>query len=275
MVVIGCVLVAISIQGFLLPNSIFPGGITGFAAVLQQFIPLPLGVLVGLANVPVFLLAMATFGPAMPARSVVSVVVLSLVVSVAEVLPPLTDDRLLAVVIGGALFGVGVGLVILQGTTTGGTDMLAAVIHKRIPAITIGQGLLFIDSLVIGFSVLTSGQVEVGLYSALTIFVIAQIADRAITGPSSTKAVYIITHQPKLVSQHILREMDRGLTILDGHGGFSGVQQPVLLTLLRKQQLAALKKAVHTIDPAAFVFVTQVNEVLGEGFGKNIFEQHS
>lgn len=179
---------------------------------------------------------------------------------------PVTGDLLLAAISGGALVGMGSGLIFRQGATAGGTDLVARILHHLFPSVTVGNYLFSFDFLVVIASVFAFGNYELGLYAAVSIFVISRVVDTVIFGVDQTKAVYIISRESDRIAERILNELNRGVTELKGVGKFTRLERNILLSVMRPKNVVQVKKIVQRIDPRAFVFISDVKDVMGEGF---------
>ena len=263
-IVVGCVLGALAFPMFLIPNAIAPGGLTGIATIFNHLFQTPVGLVSLALNVPLFILGYRSMGKIFAFRSLIATILFSLFI---DILPaaPVTRDPLLGSIFGGVLAGVGLGLILRGGATTGGSDMVARMIHARFPHISVGFILLFLDVCV----VITAGFVihaEYALYALICIFLAARLIDFVLQGLSRQKACYVICHHPEEVKKDLMEKLNRGITVLQAQGGYSGKERPVLLCLLSAQEVVQLKTIVRQADARAFVFITDAYEVLGEGF---------
>ena len=265
-IVLGCIIGGIAYPLFLVPNSIAPGGLSGLAMVLNHLFHWPVGMTSLLMNIPLFLIGYKAMGKVFVWRSLVATVLFSLAIDAIK-LQPMTVDPLLGTLYGGLLLGVGLGLILRGGATTGGTDMIARMVHKKMPFITVGAFLLMIDCLVVILAGVVMGTTE-GLYALICIFVSSKVIDMVLAGFSSNKACFIITPKWEQVTERILHDMDRGVTQLTARGAYSGEERPVVLCVTSRQEVARLKDIVREADEKAFMFVTETHEALGEGFSK-------
>ncbi len=265
-IVVGCVLGGLAFPLFLVPNSIAPGGLTGLATILHHLFDTPVGTTSLLMNVPLFIISYKTLGGGFAFRSLIATLLFSLSIDFIPV-SAVTNDPLLASVFGGVLVGFGLGLILRGGATTGGTDMVARMIHERFPHITVGMFLLFIDCLVVllaGFFI----EIEYALYAFICLYVASKVIDVIMMGFTKEKACYIITANTEEIKSTIMHTMDRGLTVLSAEGGYSGQKRPVLLCVISAQEVGRMKAIVRSIDQNAFMFISDAHEVLGEGFQK-------
>lgn len=284
-IVIGCIIAAIAIDVFLVPYKIAPGGLTGLATILFHItsVGIPVGTLILILNVPLFLGGFRFIGKRFIVKTLFSTVLLSAFIDLFEpftqrfinqYLDKVTDvpygsNLLLYCVIGGFVMGIGLGLVFRAGATTGGTDLAAKILHRFIPHFTVGQILLVIDGLVVLLAAIAFKSFLLGLYATVAIYISSKVIDTILEGVNYAKAVFIISDQADLISQKVMREIDRGVTGLSGTGMYTGTEKRVLLCVLERTQIPKLKELVKDVDPKAFVVMTDVREVLGEGFKKN------
>ena len=264
LVVLGTLLGGVSFNGFFLPYDIAPGGVTGISTVLASFLPLGVGLLSFLINVPLFLLGWRTVGWRFAVRSFIAMLLLSLFI---DVLPSgdLSGNVMLAAIFGGLLLGVGLGMVVRGGATTGGTDMAAKMLHERISFVSIPAILLAIDGVVVLVAAMVFGA-EAGLWALISLFVSSYAMDMVIKGFNTAMQFMIITNHADEIIRRIHGELDRGCTRLMAQGTYSGRNVGTLICVLSRMEAPQLKKIVAEVDPKAFVTVCNVNEALGEGF---------
>ena len=264
LIVLGTLIAGWSFGSFFLPHDIAPGGVTGISTVLARFLPLSVGVMSFVINLPLFLLGWRTVGWRFAVRSFAAMSLLSLFI---DVLPlcDLTGDVMLASVFGGALMGVGLGMVVRGGATTGGTDMAAKMIHNIIGFASIPSILFAIDALVVVVAAMVFG-VKAGLWALIALFVSSYAMDMVITGFNTAMQFMIISNHSDAIIRRIHGELDRGCTRLKAEGTYSGKPVGTLICVLSRTEAPRLKKIVAEIDPDAFVTVCNVHEALGEGF---------
>ncbi len=280
-IIIGSILTALAINIFLVPYKIAPGGVSGIATVIyylsnERF---PVGVTMLALNIPLFLLGMRFIGGKFVVRTLFSTVFLSVVIDLSEPYTmafvdkylhqmnmPSDPNLMLYSVFGGFLMGVGLGLVFRSGATTGGTDLAAKIVHHFIPHITVGQILLFIDTGVVVLAAVVFQSFQLGLYAIITLFVTSKIIDALVEGVNFAKTVFIISDKSDEIAQKIMKDLDRGVTALKGTGMYTGMDKKVLLCVLQRGEIPTLKEIVKSVDERAFVILTDIREVLGEGF---------
>ncbi|HIU08497.1 MAG TPA: YitT family protein [Candidatus Limiplasma pullistercoris] len=265
-IALGCALGALAYPLFLVPNHIAPGGLTGLATVLNYLFRWPVGTTSLVMNVPLFIIGYRAMGRVFVIRSLVATVLFSVLIDLIP-LPPMTEQPLLGAVFGGVLLGAGLGLILRGGATTGGTDMVARMIHNRFQHISVGAFLFLIDCCVVlmaGFFI----EAEYALYAFVALYAASKLIDVVMVGLTREKACYIISTQHEQVKREIMEKLDRGVTVLHAEGGYSGQERPVLLCVLSAQELGRLKAIVREADEDAFLFISDAHEVLGEGFRK-------
>lgn len=264
MMTLGALLTALAFNYFFLPHDLAPGGVTGIATVLSSVLPLGVGLISFLINVPLFLMGYRSVGWRFAVRSFIAMMLLSLFI---DTLPSsdVAGDMMLASIFGGVIMGVGLGLVVRAGATTGGTDMLAILIHNVFGALSIANILLMIDGTVVLIAAAVFG-LKAGLYALIALFVTSKAMDVVIKGFNTAMQFMIITREPQRIISRIHKEMDRGCTQLEARGTYSGQAVGTLLCVVSRLEVGQLKKIISEIDPRAFVTVCDVHEALGEGF---------
>ncbi len=253
------------------PIGLVTGGFTGISILVKEFsaafveggIPLWLTNLV--LNVPVFLIALLIKGKTFIGRTAVATVLLSAWLYVLPEMDLVKGDYTLAAVFGGVITGTGIGMILLARATTGGTDMVAALIQHRMRHYSIAQIMQVLDGLIVLAGLYLFG-VQPALYAIVSIFIVSKLSDALMDGFKFSKAAFIITEQYDLVAQTIMKEMNRGVTGLHAKGMYSGQDKCMLYCVVSKKEIVELKELVLNLDRNAFVIVTDAREVLGEGF---------
>ena len=261
---LGTFLAALSLPLFFLPYDIAPGGISGISTVLSSVLPLSVGLLSFALNVPLFLVGWRTVGWRFAVRSFIAMTLMSLFIDLVPV-SDVSGNVLLAAVFGGVLLGLGLGLVVRAGATTGGTDMAAKMIHNRVAFLTIATILFMIDGLVVAVAALAFG-IEAALWALIALFVSSQTMDMVIKGFNTAMQFMIISRDSEQIVRRIHEDLERGCTRLMAEGTYSGKPVGTLLCVVSRTEAPRLKKIVSEIDPDAFVTVCNVHEALGEGF---------
>ena len=262
----GCVLYAIAVSFFLDPNGIVPGGFTGLAMVLGEFIPLATGTLTMVLNIPVIILGIIKFGGRFLASSIYAVVVSSVLVDIFAIWGPLSRDPLLCALAGGVLMAIGLELVLKEGATTGGTDIVVKLLRTKLKHFSTGTLFTVTDGLIVIASALIFRNVEIALYAIITIVVYSKIIDLILYGRDEAKMFMIISENHEAITKRLLTELDAGATILEATGAYSGSPKPTVMCVIRKHMAPKAMKVIRQEDPTAFTIITTANEVFGEGY---------
>lgn len=249
---------------YLIPNNIAAGGFTGIGQLVNHFFPISVGTVSLVLNIPLFMLSMRRLGLRFGLRSLIATVGLSLFIDLIP-FPVATHDMLLATVFGGLLAGLGFGLVLRGSATTGGTDMLASLIHRALPFIRVSWGIFAVDALVILASAFVFDQ-QAAMYALICTFLMNLIVDVVLEGPNGAYSYYIISNEPERIAHRLMEELDHGVTALDATGMYSGQEKKVLLCVVHRLESIPLRRIVFEVDPRAFVIANKAHEVLGEGF---------
>ena len=264
LIVLGTFLAALSLPLFFLPYDIAPGGISGISTVLASVLPLSVGLISFVLNVPLFLIGWRTVGWRFAVRSFIAMSLMSLFIDLVPV-RDVSGNVMLASVFGGVLLGVGLGLVVRAGATTGGTDMAAKMIHNRVAFLPIATILFLIDGIVVAVAGLAFG-LQAALWALISLFVSSQAMDSVIKGFNTAMQFMIISRDSAEIVRRIHTEIDRGCTRLMAEGTYARKPVGTLLCVVSRTEAPRLKKLVAEVDPQAFVTVCNVHEVLGEGF---------
>jgi len=268
-IALGSGLLAFSLVFFLEPNTIAPGGVTGFAILIQKIFGIPIDFTNLAVNVPLFIAGIMILGKAFGAKTAYATIMLSVFIRFfymffGEI--SVTDDLLLAAIYGGVISGVGLGIVFRYGGTTGGTDLGGAILNKFFPNLSTAKMMMLLDLIVVGAAGLVERRIETSLYSIIALYILVKLIDFIVEGLSYAKAFYIISSDPEAMGKKITQEMNRGVTALSGKGVYTGSNRDVLMCVVNRAQVAKLKRIVHEVDPKAFMMVSTIHEVLGEGF---------
>ena len=260
----GALSAAVSFTNFFVPNGIAPGGVTGIATVVSHLTGWPVGVLSFVINLPLFLMGYRAVGRRFVVRSFVSMVALSAFI---DLLPDkaLTMDPMLASIFGGILLGVGLGFVLRAGATTGGTDLAAQMVHNRFTFLSVGTFLLMIDCMV----VLLAGvvfDIQAAMVALIALYISTKVMDMVLKGWNTEQQMMIISDEIAEIARRICTEMERGATILEATGAYTGEKRGMLYCVVTRAEIMQVKEIVAQTDPRAFVTVSDAYEVMGEGF---------
>ena len=267
-IILGSALVALSLNLFFVKLKIAPGGVSGLATVIYYLTDIPVGTIVFALNIPLFLMGIWDFGKMFLLKTFFSTALMSVIIDYTTFLPQLTEDMFLASIFGGIMMGVGLALVFKGNATTGGTDILAKVVNKHFKAFNISEQLLAIDAMVVITAMIVFRDFDIGFYSIIAIFVSAKSIDIVFEGIGFAKAIFIISDAGEEIGKEIMDTVGRGVTGLNGEGMYTKVDKKVLLTIANRKQIPKIKEITKKYDEKSFIVVTDVREVLGEGFEK-------
>ena len=267
-ITLGAVIYALAFDWFVAPNQIAMGGVTGLAQIVNALVPvLPVGVLSILVNVPLFLAGWRLLGGRLLVSSLYAMAVSSLAIDVIAWMHTFpTMDPILATLYGGAGMGVGLGLVFSQGATTGGTDIIGKLLKLKFPWLPIGKLVMIPDMVVVILAAVVFGTVNAALYGLIQMYLLSKVMDMILYGWDTSRVAYIITDRWEETVQGLL-DMNRGVTLLQGKGAYTGAEKQVLLVAFRQREIVPIKRMLREIDPKAFFIVCDAHEILGEGFG--------
>ncbi|WP_024621388.1 YitT family protein [Metaclostridioides mangenotii] len=266
--VMGCISMSVGINAFLKPHTIAPGGLSGLSLLFNKITGLPVSVVMMLIGVPLVILAFRIMGLKNSLKTLFGTVLFSAIVQLTDPLSRMhfTEDLILSSISGGLLVGIGLGIMFKADASTGGTDLIALILSKKFPGIKVTKFMSCLDGMIVISSGFVNRSIETALYSGMALIVIVKVADIIVEGVNSSRAFYIISEEPEKVRSAITKELNRGLTILDGKGGYTKTSKEVLFVVVTKKQELFLNRLVKDVDPEAFVIVSDVKEVYGKGF---------
>lgn len=267
--VAGSVIYAISVNVFTAPNDIAPGGLTGAATLLHFVWGTPIGITVLLMNIPLFIWGVIEVGFRFILKTTVATLLSSLSIDIlAPYLQPYQGDLMLASLFGGLLSGLGLALIFIRGGTTGGGDLIANLIGRHLRHISFGKLILAVDLVIVTISAFVYRNLESPLYALVVIFVSSKVVDAVLYGADhgTGKIMFIISSRHDDIVKEILLRLNRGVTCLESRGGYSEVRGEVLLCAVRRQEVYKTRDLVYSIDPNAFIIVSDAGEITGEGF---------
>lgn len=264
---LGSAVYAAAVSLFLDPNEIIPGGFTGVAMIIGYFVPgVQTGTMVFLLNVPIVILGIFRFGFKFLSSTIYSVALSSILMNLLAPVGPLTRDPLLACIAGGCLVAIGLHLVLTQGATTGGTDIIVKLLRTKFRGISAGKMFIMVDGMVVLCAALVTRNVDSGLYAAMCIITLSVVMDTILNGSNEAKMILLISDKYEEVTKRLMTEIDAGATLLDGTGAYSGKEKKVLLCVVKKTMITRALKIIKAVDDQSFAIVTTANEVFGEGY---------
>nr|WP_319487976.1 YitT family protein [uncultured Caproiciproducens sp.] len=267
--VAGSLIYAVSVNVFTAPNQIAPGGITGVSTMINYIAQWPIGMTGLLLNIPIFIWAVMEIGYKLVGKTIVATVFVSVAIDlVGRIVPSYTGEKMLAAIFGGIIEGIGLSLVFMRGGTTGGSDLVARLLGRRLRNLSMGKLMLGIDMTVVIASAFVYGSIESALYAVITIFVSTRLIDAILYGTDTGtgKLLFIMSIKNDEIAQDILTDMDRGVTVLKSRGAYSGREGEVLLCAVRRYEVVKVKDIVRSHDKDAFMIIGDAGEISGEGF---------
>lgn len=266
--IVGCILISIGLNMFLGPHTIAPGGLSGLSVILSKVSGLSVSTIMLILGLPLIICSIKILGKKDSIKTLIGMLLLSFCINITTPLASITDtnDVLLSAITGAIFLGLGLGIVFRVDGSTGGTDLIALMINKAIPSIPISKCLVCIDGLVVLSSGIVNQNLETGLYSAISLYIIVKMVDFIVAGFDYSKSFMIITNEEEALRNAIVNDIKRGITILEGKGGYTDNSKSILIVVVRKNQEIHLKKLIKKVDKNAFIIVSDVHEVFGEGF---------
>jgi uncharacterized membrane-anchored protein YitT (DUF2179 family) len=261
---LGAFIFAFGLNYFIIANGLGEGGFTGLSLVIHYLTGWPVGLIIFILNIPLLFIGLKMWGKEFVIKTLLGVLAVSIAVELTKGISIKTHDLLLGALYGGVFSGVGIGIVLRSGATTGGVDIIARYIHEQ-KGISMGKVYFAFDFAVLSLVALLFGP-DKALYTLVALFIFSKVVDRIIEGFDEARGVTIISGLSQVIAEAIIKEIERGATILKGYGAYTGQEKDILYVVLNKQELLRLKKLIRDIDPSAFIIVSEVYEVLGEGF---------
>lgn len=264
--IVGSAVMAFGVSSFLLPNQLSSGGFSGVATITYYLLNIPMGLMIMILNVPLFILAGYKIGRKFFIKSLIGTVSLSVFIDIFDRYPAVTTDRFLACIYGGAIIGIGTAVILRVGASTGGTELIANIIKIYNPYISMSSYLTAIDIVIIALNVIFFKHIEIGLYSAIAIYLYGQMIDIIFEGVYYTKLMFIISDKNEEIAKEITQEVKRGVTGLYGKGMFKEQDKLVLICAVSRGDISKIKDIAKKIDERSFIIIANAREVLGKGF---------
>ena len=267
-VVIGSALFSLSVNMFSVPNGIVQGGLAGISIMINRIFPfIPVGLSVFTLNIPLFIIGYLRLGKGLVLRSIAATIVFTSFIDIGELfIPPYTGDIFLACVFCGVFAGIGLAFILLAGATTGGTEIIAVLIKQQRGDFSVGKLMMFVDLVVLTASYFVFRSLESTMYAVVTLFVTSKLIDLVLVGTGTGKAFIIISKNADFITQKILSEISRGVTVIPAKGGYTNENKQIIFCIVRSSQVSAVKRLVSENDKSAFSFVADIGEVMGQGF---------
>lgn len=266
---LGSVLYAFSVALILEPNRLAPGGASGLAIVLSLFIPIGTGTIILLLNIPLIWLGIKSFGIKFLYTTIFAIIVNSAFVNIFALFPPVLNDVFLASICGGVVNAISLGIILRLGGTTGGTDIVAKLLRKKMPHLEIGTLFILVDMVIVVISAFVFGNVENAVYAGICVVITGQILDSILYGGQNARMLVIISDEAERIAGRLLDDLDTGVTYLNGRGGYTQKEKNVIICVVRKRSLPRTTKIVSEEDSRAFMIITSAENIVGEGYGKS------
>lgn len=266
MVVVGSVFYAVGISLFLEPNNLAPGGVSGIGIMVNYLTPLSVGAVTLILNIPLMIIGLIKLGRAFAVSTGIGVLLTSVLVDVFSLIKPITDDRLLASIAGGAILAVGLALIFKTGATTGGVDIVIRLLRLKFKHIKSGAIMFMIDGTISLLSYFVYRDFDIALYAVLSLIVSSLVMDLVLYGGDEAKLAFIVTEKQDEIVKYVLDNLDIGASVLNATGAYSKSLKHIVLCATRKQLLPRLEEIVLECDKDSFMIVTSASEIYGEGF---------
>ncbi len=264
--ILGALIMAAGVSLFLLPNQLSSGGIAGVATIFYYLLNIPMGTVIIAINIPLFLFSMYKVGKMFFLKSTLGTVAMSVFIDLLDKIEPLTNDRFLACIYGGILLGLGTTLLLKAESSTGGSDLISYIAKKYKPTVRSGNIIVIIDIIIIALNVIFFKEIEIGLYSAIAIYIMGKIIDIFFEGINFTKLMIIVSNKSEEIAKQIDRKVARGSTGLYGKGMYTNENKLILMCAAYRKDVARIKIIAKEIDPKSFIVITNSREVVGQGF---------
>lgn len=268
-ILLGSIIYALSVDIFTAPNLIAPGGITGLATVLNYLFGTPIGLMAFFINVPIIIWAVCEIGYKLVVKTMIAIVLSSVMIDLfAAFVPVYRGNMILVALIAGVFEGLGLSLTFIRGATTGGTDMIARLLGHRLPHFSMGKLMLVIDGIIVAISAVVFGSIDNAIYACIVIFVSTKLIDSILYGTDSGTGKMFFVMSPKVreMGDRVIKELDRTVTYLDSHGGYTKEAGETMLCAVRRYEVYHIQTIIREVDRDAFVIVGDSGEITGEGF---------
>ena len=266
--ILGSFIMALGVSLFLLPNQLSSGGVAGIATITYYLLNIPMGTMILLINIPLFLISIFKIGKYFFIKTLIGTASLSLFIDILDKFEPLTEDRFLACVYGGIILGIGTAILLKANSSTGGSDLVSYLAKKYKPTAQAGNIIVIIDIVIVTLNMIFFKEIEIGLYSAIAIYLMGKMIDILFEGIDFTKLMIIISDKNEEIAKAILEKIERGSTGLYGKGMYTNKEKLVLICAAYRNDVSKIKMIARKIDPRSFIVITNSREVVGQGFEK-------
>ncbi len=268
-IIFGCFIMAVGTSLFLLPNQLSSGGFSGIATIIYYLLGFPLGITILVLNIPFLLWALFKVGKELLIKSILGTVLLAVFIDLLESFQVLTDDRFLACIYGGITIGIGMALVLKATASTGGTDLISYIVKAYRPHVRTSNFIVMLDIIIVSLNVLFFREIEIGLYSAIAIYIVGKMIDIIFEGVNFTKMMLIVSNKYKEIAKEIGDKVQRGSTGIYAKGMYTREKRMILFCVGARNEVAKIKQIAVKIDPKAFIVIANARETWGKGFRKD------
>ena len=266
--IIGALIMALGVSLFLLPNQLSSGGVAGVATITYYLLKIPMGTMILLINVPLFMIAFFKVGKSFFVKSLIGTIALSYFIDFFDKFEPLTNDRFLACIYGGILLGLGTAIILKVNSSTGGSDIVSFIVKEYKPNVKVGNLIMIIDIIIVALNVVFFKEIEIGLYSAIAIYLMGKMIDILFEGIDFTKLLLIISDKTEEIAEEVGEKVQRGATGIYGKGMYTNEDKLILMCAASRGDVNRIKVIAKKIDPKSFIIITNSREVVGLGFKK-------
>ncbi|MBQ2937291.1 MAG: YitT family protein [Clostridia bacterium] len=266
--IVGAFIMAIATSLFLLPNQLSSGGIAGLATICYYFLKIPMGTIILILNIPLFIFSVYKLGKGFFIKSIIGTTTFSIFIDMLDKFNPLTQDRFLACIYGGIIIGLGTAIILKANSSTGGSDLVSVLVREYNPDIRMSNVIIIIDIVIVALNVLFFKEIEIGLYSAIAIYLMGKIIDIIFEGIYFTKLLVIISDKNEEIAEQIGEKVRKGTTGLFGKGMYTNKEKLVLICAASRGDVSKVKQTAKKIDPKSFIIIANAREVVGLGFKK-------
>ena len=264
--VLGCIISSFGTACFLLPNKLSSGGFSGIATIFYYFFEVKMGTTILILNIPLFIIAYFRLGKRFFCKTIISTIIFSYLIDMFDKLTVPINDRFLASIYGGIFIGLGQALIFKAKSSTGGSDLIASLVNNFKPGFRMGNALVVLDTIIVMLNLLFFKNIEIGLYSAIAIYVVGKMIDIVFEGINFSKMIYIISDKYEEIAYRLNIELERGGTGLYGRGLYTQKDKMIIMCVTKRNNLIEIEDLAKKIDSEAFIIITDVREVYGEGF---------
>ena len=267
--IIGAIIMALGTSLFLLPNQLSSGGFAGIATIIYYFLHIPMGTTILAFNIPLFIIAVYKLGKNFFVKSLIGTTTFSFFIDIFDKLKPLTNDRFLACIYGGIIIGLGTAIILKANSSTGGSDLVGFIARSYKPNLRVGKIIIIIDTIIVILNMIFFKEIEIGLYSAIAIYLMGKMIDIIFEGIYFTKLLIIISNKNEEIAKEIGNKIQRGTTGLYGKGMYTQKDKLILICAASRGDIARIKDIARQIDKNSFIIIANAREVVGNGFKTN------